>query len=158
VQAGGVYLATYQALGAIPVTIDSAEMYTALSQRTVDGIDLTFDSFTTAKLYTVCKHIALSNHVFNVSPLIGSKRKIETLPPDLQRIVREEGRATGTFWRSILVRQTAADLDILKRNGIVFTEIQHAAFRKAVEPVYALVQGKLGGDLIERIARAANST
>ena len=47
--------------------------------------------------------------------------------------------------------------DILKKNGVAFTEIQYPAFRKAMEPVYAMVQSKLGGDLLERVSRAANA-
>ena len=151
------YLATYQALGAIPLTIDIAETFVALTQRTVEGMDINLDSFMAAKFYNACKHVAMLNHFFPANPLIGSKRKIEALPPDLQRILKQEAKALIPYWRSLAARQTADDIVFLKKNGVVFTEIQYPAFRKAVEPVYAMLQARLGGDLIDRVSRAAAS-
>jgi TRAP-type transport system periplasmic protein len=151
---GAVYNAIFQALGAIPVTIDIAETYTALSQHTVDGMDAPLDSFTFLKLYTVVKNVAMSNHIFNVNPFIASKRKMDALPPALQKIVREEGRAVPPFWRSLLARQTTEDIQFLKKSGVAFTDPQYQAFRKAMDPVYALLQSRLGDDLLSRIRRA----
>jgi TRAP-type transport system periplasmic protein len=155
IQSGAVYVATYQALGAIPVTIDAAESFIALQQHVVEGVDLNLDSITTGKFYTVIRHVALSHHIFVVSLLMGSKRKIDTLPLALQRILREEGRALVPFWRSLTAQQIADDVVVLKKNGVAFTEIQYPLFRKAVEPVYAMIQAQLGGSLLERVSRAA---
>jgi TRAP-type transport system periplasmic protein len=157
VQSGAVFTATFAALGAIPVTIDSSESYIALQQHTVDGLDGNLDSLTTRKMYVVTKHVAMSNHVLSLIPLLGSARKIQALPPPLQRILKEESKSLVPFWRTLHARQTAEDIEILKKNGVTFTEIQYAAFRKAVDPVYVSVQTKIGSELIERIGRAANA-
>jgi tripartite ATP-independent transporter DctP family solute receptor len=66
---GAVYVATYKALGAIPVTIDFAEVYVALQQRSVDGLDVNLDSIATGKFYNVIKHVAMTNHVFSINML-----------------------------------------------------------------------------------------
>ena len=154
---GTVAVTTYQALGAIPVTIDQAEIFTAAQQHTIDGIDTNIDSFTTEKYYTVVRKAAMVNHFFAVNMLLGSKRKINALPDGLRKIVLEEAKAAVPFWRGLITRQTAADLEILKTNGVAFTDPQPAAFRKVVEPVYGSIQSKVGGDLVERISRAAAS-
>ena len=152
---GAVYVATYQALGAIPIPIDNAEVLTALSQRVIDAVDFNIDVTTGGKFYIAIKHLALSNHILSANLLLASKRKVEALPPALQRILKDEGKRVVPFWRALFDRQIVADIKILKENGVVFSEIQYSAFRKAVEPVYALFQTKLGGDLIERVSRAA---
>jgi TRAP-type transport system periplasmic protein len=154
---GGVFVAMYQALGAIPVTINPNETLMALSQHAADGIDYNLDGFSSGKFYTVVKHVAMTNHSILLQPLLGSKRKIESLPLALQRIVKEEGKAATSFMRSLVPRQTAAAIRFLKQNGVLFTDIQYPAFRKAVDPVYATLQSKLGGNLLDRISRAANS-
>jgi TRAP-type transport system periplasmic protein len=157
IQNGAVFVATFQALGAIPVTIDLSELYMALQQHVVDGQDLPIAAFVSAKYYTVVKHVALSNHVLAVEPLFGSKRKIEALPAALQKIIREEGKAVAPFMRALAEQQSLAAVRFLKQNGIGVTEIQYSVFRKAVDPVYALIQSKLGGDLLDRVSRAANA-
>src|SRR5262249_2735352 len=82
IQGGPVFVATYQALGAIPITIDLHETYLALQQHTVDAVDLALGGFTSAKFYTVARHVAISNHVLVVNPILGSRRRIEALPAD----------------------------------------------------------------------------
>jgi TRAP-type transport system periplasmic protein len=155
IQGGGVFVATYQALGAIPVPIDFAETNTALQQHTVDAVDLPVDVFTASKFYITMKHVAMTNHTLSVIPLLGSKRKIEALPLALQKTIKEAAKEIVPGWRDYLIRQTSEEVQFLKKNGVVFTETQYPAFHKAVEPVYASYQSKLGGDLIERIGRAA---
>jgi TRAP-type transport system periplasmic protein len=157
IQNGPVFVATYQALGAIPVVIDATEIFVALQQRTVDAIDINLNAIRDNKYYTLIRHVALANHILAVGPLFGSKRKIEALPPALQKIIKEEGRALEPFWRALTSKQTAADIQTLKDNGVAFTEIQYAPFRKAMEPVYAMFQAKLGVDLFERVSRAAGA-
>jgi TRAP-type transport system periplasmic protein len=155
IQNEAVQIAMYQAFGAIPVPVDAAEVFTALAQHTVEGMDNNIDVVTQGKYYTIIKHVAMSNHVFSVSPLLVSKRKFDALPAALQKIIKEEGKGAILFSRDLFDRQIADDVKILKDNGVAFTEIQFAPFRKAAEPVYGMVQAKIGGNLIERIRRVA---
>ena len=152
---GAIYVATYQALGAIPVPIDVSETFTALTQKTVDGMDVNLDVVATGKYFTVVKHIALSHHVLSVLPLMMSKRKYDALGAPLQKILREEAHAAVLAWRERIGRETATTIAFLKSNGVAFTDIQYPAFKKAVEPVYATLQSKLGGDMLQRVSRAA---
>jgi TRAP-type transport system periplasmic protein len=156
IQGGAVYVALYQSLGAIPITVDLAEAFTALSQHTIDGADFVLNSMVAAKYYTIVKHVAMSNHIFSLLPVMASKRKFDALPPALQKILKEEGKAAASLVRTGIARQTADDIQYLKKNGVVFTDIQYPPFRKAVEPVRAMLQAKIGGDLFDRIDRAAS--
>ena len=90
-----------------------------------------------------------------VMPLIGSKQKLDSLPADLQKILAEEAKSLLPFWWATIGRTVADAIKSFKAKGIVFTEVDHAAFRKAMDPVYASLQAKLGGDLIERITKIA---
>jgi TRAP-type transport system periplasmic protein len=156
IQGSAVYAATYQALGAIPVAIDLSETFTALSQRIIDAVEVSLLSTWANKYYTLTKHVAMTNHAFAVIVLAGSKQKIEALPADLQTVLKQEGKALPPFWRSVLAQKTTEAVQFLKNNGVAFTDVQYAAFRKAVEPVYATYRPKLGGDLVDRVGRAAN--
>src|SRR5580704_3092199 len=101
-----VFTATFQALGSIPVAIDSAEMFVALQQHTIDGVEVGLDPLTAGKFYTIIKHVAMTNHVLTLLPIMGSKRKIEALPAPLQKIIREEAKATVPYSRAFTARQT----------------------------------------------------
>ena len=47
---------------------------------------------------------AMLDHFLSVTPLLGSKRKIDALPAPLQAILKEEAKAIGQFWRSLFRR------------------------------------------------------
>ena len=63
------------------------------TSHTIDAIDSTPDGLIDNKFYNLVTRVALTNHVFNLQPLVGSKRKIEVMPPDLQKILKEEAKA-----------------------------------------------------------------
>jgi TRAP-type transport system periplasmic protein len=155
-QNGAVSVAMYRALGALPVVIDVGETFVALQNHTIDGLDLSLDGFIARSMPTVVKHVAMSNHVLSVTPLLGSKRKIDALPAPLKAILLQEAKAVAPTWRSDLIAETAEYLKVLKQNAVAISEIQYPAFRKAMDPVYAIVQSKLGG-LLERALRAGGA-
>jgi TRAP-type transport system periplasmic protein len=157
IQGGTVNTAMAQAVGAIPVTIDYSEMRSALAQHTIDVVDSTLVSVGSNKLYTLVKTVAMTNHIFSLQPLIASRSKIEALPADLQKIIFDETKAIIPAWRALTLQQTAEATQLLKDQGMVFNEIAFPAFRKAMDPVYAMLQSKLGGNMVQRISRIANS-
>jgi TRAP-type transport system periplasmic protein len=156
-QSSPVYFAAYQALGATPITVDIAETYVALTQHTIDGIDLSLDSFIAGKFNNIVKHVAMLNQVFNVLPLLGSKRKIDVLPPDLQKILKEESKSVLRYARALATQKESDAKRLLKDEGIAVTDIEYPAFRKAMDPVYVLAQSKIGADLIDRVSRISSA-
>src|SRR5262249_25560339 len=127
---------------------------TALSQRVVDGMDIPVNFMVSGKYYNVCKQVAMLNHVVSIIPIMASTKKLAALPPNLQKLVREEAKAAQAQWRDQTAQQLRDDVDALRKNGVTVNEhIQIAPFRKAVTPVYAAYQGKFG-DIVDRIGRA----
>ena len=80
---------------------------------------------------------------------------IEALPPGLQKILREESAGVERYWQSATSQQLAEAVQILKKNGVTFTDVQYPVFRKAVDPVYAQFRSRIGADLLDRMMRAA---
>ena len=153
---GGPDIPTMQALGAIPVSIAYTETYVALRQNTIDGIEIGLEGVASAKkLHEVLKHVAMSNHVISIAPLLCSKKKLQTLPPDLQKMVRGAALSVRGAWRARYDARTEEAMQTLKSNGVAFNDIDYPAFRKAMDPVYATYESKLGADFIQRVSRAA---
>ena len=98
---GVVQTAMFQALGAIPVVFDNSEVYLGLQQHALDAVDVPLDPFTSMKFYTVCRHVAMTNHVFPILPILGSKREDRGAPAGaLQRIIKDEGKAVVPYVRA----------------------------------------------------------
>ena len=147
-------VATYKALGAVPVVIDISELFTAISQHTVDAMDQSIDAFVTFKYYSLAKYCAMLNHVFSVMPVMASKAKMNSLPANLQSLIRQEGNSLSQFWKAATLQRINEDIDICKKNGVSFTYPPYAAFRKAAESAWPVFQQRIGGNLIEMAAKS----
>lgn len=152
---GGPDVATMQALGAVPVSIDTSEVYTAFSQRTVDAIETGPEAIASDKLYQFVRHIAFSNHVPSIAPLLASKKKIEALPPDLQAAVKESAKSVRASWRKLYTERAQESVDFLKGNGVAFNDVDWAAFRRLMTPIYAAYESKIGPDVLQQVSKAA---
>lgn len=155
IQNAPVYVAMMRALSATPVVIDFAETYTAVSQKTVDGLEIPVATTAENKFYEVCKYMTLSNHVYNAAPLLMSKVKYDALAPDLQKIIMQSAKEIRSYWRTLRVEKDAEGLKELKEKGMTITQIDFPAFRKAMDPVYAEFREKIGGDFLDRVLKAS---
>ncbi len=81
-----------KALGANPTPIPAGEMYTALQTGVIDAIEVPADYISTAKLYEVAPFITRTHHIFTEVSLMASAKKMATLPPDVQKVIRDEAK------------------------------------------------------------------
>ncbi len=80
-------------MGATAVPIDFSEVATALQQGTVDGMKSSPPAFTSLKLYDIVDHITATEDGVMGEVMLASKIWWDTLPGDLQMILREEATA-----------------------------------------------------------------
>ena len=80
-------------MGATAVPIDFSEVATALQQGTVDGMKSSPPAFTSLKLYDIVKNITATEDGVMGEVMLVSKVWWDTLPEDLQTILRQEAAA-----------------------------------------------------------------
>ncbi|HWL31248.1 MAG TPA: TRAP transporter substrate-binding protein [Xanthobacteraceae bacterium] len=78
-------------MGASPIAMTLADVMPALQQGTIDGVLTTITVHTTMHYYDVGKSILQTEQPFVNSMTLMSKRWMATLPPDLQKVVRDAG-------------------------------------------------------------------
>ena len=86
-------ISLFRHLGAAPTAINFNEVYSALQTGIVDGQENPLVLIDTAKLFEVQKYCSLTNHVwagFHTSFNVAAWKK---LPPDLQEMCHQIGRA-----------------------------------------------------------------
>ena len=85
----------WRKLGANPTPLPYAEQYTALSTGVIDAVEADFFSIRGFKWYEQAKHLTLSYHWFLPKAVRVNAKWMDSLPPDLQTIVRQT--ATEVF-------------------------------------------------------------
>lgn len=156
VQPGAIYAATFKELGATPVQIDLSEVYLALSQRTVEAIEPPLISVVANKYDEVVKVVNRTNHVYNVGVMMASKRKFDAMDRKYQDALRQAAVEMTPDWRSTIGTASAEAEKSVTAKGVKIIEVDRAAYRKAVEPVYQQFRSTIGAELMDKVLAAAS--
>lgn len=124
-----------QALGAEAQQIKFAELYVALQQGVVDGQENPLVNIHASKLYEVQKHLALTSHMFQMTPFLMSKRSWDRLSEVDHKLLQEAAVEATALQRKM--SQDADDklLAELKAKGVQVTTVDKAVFAKATSLV-----------------------
>jgi TRAP-type C4-dicarboxylate transport system substrate-binding protein len=109
-----------RAIGASPVTLSWEEVYPALQQGVIDAYWVTHSATFNAKLHEVAKHefdVGLGGATWYI---IANKRAVESLPPDLQKIVRDTARESEAKVWDRVDKDIKDFRDRLKKAGMTF--------------------------------------
>jgi tripartite ATP-independent transporter DctP family solute receptor len=146
-----VYQDLWQAMGAITVPLPFPELYSALQQGVVDAVELPLDWMYNGKFYKLGKYIDLTNHFVYTNCVIVNADFLQSLPPDVQKILKDTTAEVGG-WQTEQVLGQEKDLrQKMESEGIVFVDTDVEAFRAAVQPVYKKWESKWGKELYDRI-------
>jgi C4-dicarboxylate-binding protein DctP len=160
IQSSKVLEAQMRALGAIPQVMAFSEVYQAMQTGVVDGSENTPSNMYTQKHHEVQKFITLSDHGYIGYAVIANKKFWDGLPGDVRGQL-EKAMAEATAYAN-QISQTENDeaLAEIKKSGrselIELTPEQKAAWRKALEPLYADMASRVGKDTIDEFQKAAS--
>jgi TRAP-type transport system periplasmic protein len=124
-----------RSLGAEAQQIKFAELYIALQQGVVDGQENPLVNIYASKLYEVQKHLALTSHMFQMTPFLMSKRTWDRLSDADRKAVQEAAVEATALQRKLSADADAKLLDELKAKGVQVTTVDTAAFAKATSSV-----------------------
>jgi tripartite ATP-independent transporter DctP family solute receptor len=124
-----------QALGSDPQQIKFAELYVALQQGVVDGQENPLVNIHASKLYEVQKHLALTSHMFQMTPLLMSKRTWDRIAEADRKVLLDAAAEATQLQRKLSQEADDKLLADLKSKGVQVTTVDKAAFAKATSNV-----------------------
>lgn len=147
-------IAYYRALGAIPTPIARPEVYTALKQGVIDGVDATFEGGINFKDYEVAKYAPALDHSFTVVIFGVSERWWKTLPPGLQQIIIQAEKEARPLARKADEEVAAAkEKEWVKLGGQV-NHPDRQPFRALAAPTWKQFVDQIPPDLVQQAVDA----
>jgi C4-dicarboxylate-binding protein DctP len=157
IQSSKVLEAQMRALGAIPQVMAFSEVYQGLQTGVVDGSENTPSNMYTQKHHEVQKYITLSDHGYIGYAVIANKKFWDGLPADVRGQLEKAMTDSTAYANEISQKENDEALAEMKKSGksefIELTAEQKAAWRKALEPVYADMASRVGKDVIEEFQK-----
>jgi TRAP-type C4-dicarboxylate transport system substrate-binding protein len=113
----------------------------------VDGAENAPDAIWYAKHHEVSKYFSVTNHFRTPVVVVMNKAKFDALSPEYKEIITSTAHDTEEWSGTLYSQVSAALLSSLKKGGMTVADADEAAFRKAVEPVYAKHAEKFAAQL-----------
>jgi len=155
VQESPIYITMMKQLGANPVPMPWGEVYLAMKQGTVDGMESPTFSIVSDKFTEVTKFVSLTKHTYPPISWFTNLKKYQALPADLRQAVDDTAKATCAMDRKAEVEKENADLEVIKKAGVQVNEVKDLqAFQDRMGPVYDIVRAKVGNEYMDRFLAA----
>ncbi|MDR2589124.1 MAG: DctP family TRAP transporter solute-binding subunit [Spirochaetales bacterium] len=149
-----VQVAAWKALGALPASIDAAELYSALQVGTVSAQENPLAEIEFRKFYEVQKYITLTNHVYTPFLMSMSKMTADKLSPEQVKVVRDAAAAGQRVQREAASKANDAAKQILLDKGVTIEEKPEIEkFKALTAPVYKIFTDANGDELLKMLKK-----
>src|SRR3989442_4154746 len=158
VQESPIYVTMMKQLGANPVPMPWGEVYLAMKQGTVDGMEIPVVTMVSDKFYEVTKYYSLTNHTYPPISWFMNLKRYGAVPADVRQAVDEAARATCALDRKSEVDKEKGDLDFIRKSGVQVNEVKDLKpFQDRMAPAYDLVGSKVGKEWMDKIMAAVKA-
>lgn len=149
-----LYVRTIQALGGSPVPMAWPEVYSALQQHTIDGVETNYLGMADGKLQEVSKNLSITNHIFTATVFIMNLPRFQALSPDMRAIIVKAAQAGGAVMFDGADKANQDAITVMEKGGVKVTHPDLAAFKKAALPVQDYFAKQIGPDLLKEVEAA----
>lgn len=124
-----IYAEGMRVLGCTPTPMPLGEVYTALQQGTIDGVENPIPVLYNGKFFEVAKYLLLDGHIRNVTNLVVGAKFFNKLTPEQQKLLCETCEEAGEFQNSVVDKVSEELLEKMKAAGVKVVD-PNADFKK----------------------------
>lgn len=131
-----IQVSMWKAIGSAPVSMNFAELYTALQTGVVDGQESSTSLMKTTRLYEVQKYLSLTSHLWDGWFVLINPRAFGRLPKDLAELMIDSYDQAGLDARKDLLALYEEAKTFMVEKGMVMNKVTDVApFRKKLRDV-----------------------
>lgn len=117
-----MYISMFNALGAAGTTMDWNEIYTALQNKTIDGMEASPSMIHSMKFEDNAKNLTITNHIIACVYYFFNEKWFNALPADLQEVVKACAEEAAAYQAEIDDEDQQVALDAMVASGVVVHE------------------------------------
>ena len=129
-----------KAMGGSPTPMDFSEVYTGLKTGLIDAAENNYSSYSETKHFEVAPVYSETQHAIVPEVLIFSKKIWDTLKPEEQAAIKKAAADSQAYYVQLWTAQEENAKKYVQSHGATIvpaSEINHEAFVKAMQPVWA---------------------
>ena len=146
-----LFVGMFTNLGGAGVPMPFGEVFTALQQGTIDGMENPTWSIQANKMNEVTKYLSITRHIYSATPIVMSGRLYDSLSDEDKGIVKAAAKTACAQQRAFAQEQEQKIIADLVSKGMELNEVTDAtAFQAKMQPLYDEYRPKIGDDLMTR--------
>jgi len=136
-----IWQESVRALGATPVAMAFGDMYPALQQKAIDGVELVYNNIPGGRFYEVLKYASETAHIMLINFEVISAKFFNSLPADYQKILVEECDKAGLETsKKIFASEKEVKKQLIAKGMVAIEDCDIAAFKKAGQKAYEVLK------------------
>lgn len=128
----------FEALGTTPTPMALGDVYTALQQGTIDGLENPIPVLYNGKFHEVAKYLILDAHVRNFTTWLTGASTFDKLSDEQKEILKSTGDEAGQYASQLVEEAEAADVEKMKSEGVTVLDVDIEQFREKAQAFYSM--------------------
>ena len=152
VPGGEPFMEAFTMLSADPLTMSFSELYTGLSQGTIDGQENPIAVFDSSKFAEVQQYVTLWDGVRDTTIWVMSQKTADKLSEEDRALVQECATEALDWGNDYLADNESQIIEKLREGGTTITELteeQKADFQETCAGIYDEYAAEVGQDVID---------
>ena len=147
-----VYIGMFRSLGGNAVPMAWGEVFTAVQQGTIDGLEIPIAVIQNNGYFEVTKYLSLTNHTYSALGVLMAQKTWGKLTPEQQTAVRIAARTAIEKERAMNMENVKKLVEKLSQEGMQVNRIKDTApFQQKVKSVYEKFRPSIGDDIYELV-------
>jgi tripartite ATP-independent transporter DctP family solute receptor len=148
-----IYEDTWAAMGALPVSLPMDEVYTALEQRVIDGLEMPTDSLYYNGYHEKAKYLALTDHMMYLQYLFINAAVWNGLSGAERDIFNASAADAEKYHNKLRDESLDKILKDMEAKGVTITAVDVPAFKASCEPVLMQWMSEWGQEVYDAFTK-----
>lgn len=128
----------FEVLGATPTPMPLGEVYTALQQGVIDGVENPLPVLYGGKFHEVAKNLSLTAHVRNFTTLVTGTILFDSLTAEQKKLLVETCEEAGVYNNKLQEEAVEETLKKFAAEGVEIIHVDRSEFAEAARAFYSL--------------------
>jgi len=146
-----IFVKVWEALGAKPTPMAFSEVFTSLQQNTIEAQENPLSLIDSASFCEVQKNVNLTAHVRSWIYVVIGKKKLESMPEDLQKIVMDCAKEMQEYENKLFIEEEKQLRTKLEKAGMTFVDADQNAFAEKAKSAVLKALSEEQRKLLEQI-------
>lgn len=125
-----------EAMGGTPTPMPLGDVYPALTQGVIDGVENPLPVLFGQKLHEQARHLSMIDYLANTSLWVGGQAFFDTLDPSVVEMLHETGRQAGLYSQELAADADAKILAEMDAQGVEIIRPDIGPFRERAMTFY----------------------